>query len=405
LPAGSRWAPLRQWSDQQHRKPERNIDVTILASAAVMLVALLALLAWLRPRSTAAIVDAMGRPLAGSIASLERVQLGGVEQGLLIRGHDVANPVLLYLHGGPGTSELGMVRTHNLPVLEKHYTVAVWDQRGAGLSYAAHEPESGMTVEQFIADAHELTLLLCRRFRQPKIYMVGHSWGSLLGILTVQRHPELYHAYVGVGQAVDMREGERISYEWTLLQARNAGDTRSVQRLEAIGPPPYLGELRTKLMTQRRILGKYGGEVHGNPRGGMSTLLRGLLSSSEYSWPDRINVVRGIFANMRLMWPKIVSIDLRAQVPEIQVPVYFLEGRYDYEAPAVLAERYLQQLTAPRKELIWFERSAHFVNTEEANKFNRFFVERLVQETRVTVYALEQPGRRSVAAAEGPTPR
>ena len=134
-------------------------------------------------------------------------------------------------------------------------------------------------------------------------------------------------------------------------------------------------------MTQRRILGKYGGEVHGNPRGGMSTLLRGLLSSSEYSWPDRINVFRGIFFNMRLMWPKIMLIDLRVQAPEIKVPVYFLEGRYDYEAPAVLAERYLQQLRAPRKELIWFERSAHFVNTEEADKFNRFFVDRLLRET------------------------
>jgi pimeloyl-ACP methyl ester carboxylesterase len=259
-----------------------------------------------------------------------------------------------------------------------------------------------MTVGQFIADAHELTLLLSRRFRQPKIYLVGHSWGSLLGILTVQRHPELYHAYVGVGQAVDMREDERISYEWTLLQARNAGDTRSVQRLEAIGPPPYLGELRPKLMAQRRILGKYGGEVHGNPGGGMSTLLRGLLSSSEYSWPDRINVFRGIFANMRLMWPKIVSIDLRVQAPEIQVPVYFLEGWYDYEAPALLAERYLQQLSAPRKELIWFEQSAHFVNTEEADKFNRFFVERLVQETRVTVDALDEPCRFPVGVAQVP---
>ena len=143
--------------------------MTLFAIAIVMLATLLAVLAWLRPRSTAAIVDTQGRPLPGSVATLEQVKLGGVEQGLLIRGHNAANPVLLYLHGGPGTSELGMVRKHNLPVLEKHYTVAVWDQRGAGLSYAAREPESGMNVEQFIADAHELTLLLCRRFQQPKI--------------------------------------------------------------------------------------------------------------------------------------------------------------------------------------------------------------------------------------------
>lgn len=337
--------------------------------------------AFLRPRSTAPITDGSGNPLPGSIACLERVMLGGVEQGLLIRGHSVANPVLLYLHGGPGTSELGMVRVHNIPVLEKHFTVVVWDQRGAGLSYAARHPESGMTVEQFIADAHELTLLLCRRFQQPRIYLVGHSWGSVLGALAVHRHADLYYAYVGVGQAVDMQEGERISYAWTLAQAEKAGDARSVAQLKKIGPPPYTGTLRSKLMTQRRILGKYGGEVHGNPHGGMPTLLRGLIRSSEYSWPDRINVFRGIFANMRLMWPKILSVNLMVQVPEIGVPVYFLEGRFDYEAPAELAERYLQMLKAPRKELVWFERSAHFVNTEEANGFNRFFVDRLLRET------------------------
>jgi pimeloyl-ACP methyl ester carboxylesterase len=355
--------------------------MSIFEFTLLVVVTLLGTLAWLRPRSTAAIVDAKRNPLPGSIATLEQVKLGGVNQGLLIRGHSAANPVLLYLHGGPGTSELGMVRMHNMPALEQHYTVAVWDQRGAGLSYAARQPESGMNVEQFVADAHELTQLLCRRFRQPKIYLIGHSWGSLLGVLTVQRHPELYHAYVGVGQVVNMREGERISYDWALAQAKQAGDARSMARLKAIGPPPYLGKLRPKLMAQRRILGKYGGEVHGNPRGGMSTLLRGLLASSEYSWLDRINVLRGIFANMRLMWPKIMSIDLRVQAPEIAVPVYFLEGRYDYEAPAVLAERYFQQLRAPRKELIWFERSAHFVNTEEADNFNRFFIDRLRQET------------------------
>ena len=351
--------------------------VLVIASIAT----LVAVLAWSRRGTTAPIMDASGKAIPGSIASLERVMLGRVEQGLLIRGVSVDNPVLLYLHGGPGTSELGMVRQHNIPALEKHFTVVVWDQRGAGMSYAAREPESGMTVEQFIADTHELTLLLCKRFEQPKIYLVGHSWGSALAVLTVHRHPELYHAYVGVGQVVDMREGERLSYASTLAQAEQVGDALSVAQLKAIGPPPYLGKFRSKLMTQRSILSKYGGEVYGNRRGGMSTLLRGLIGSSEYSWPDRINVFRGIFANMRLMWPKILDVDLRVQAPELKIPVYFLEGRHDYEAPAVLAEQYLKALKAPSKTLIWFERSAHFVNTEEPDNFNRFFIDRLLRET------------------------
>jgi pimeloyl-ACP methyl ester carboxylesterase len=349
----------------------------------VIALAVILFAGWLyfRPGSTTPFTDASGKPLPDSIASLERLVLGGVDQRMLIRGRDVANPVLLYLHGGPGTSELGMVRQHNIPTLEQHFTVVVWDQRGAGMSYEARNPKSGMTVEQFIADTHELTVLLCQRFQQSKIFLVGHSWGSALGALTVRRFPELYHAYVGVGQIVDMRENERISYAWTLAQAEKAGDARSVAKLKAIGPPPYLGKFRTKLMAQRKILGKYGGEVHGNANGGTFILLGGLISTREYSWTDRINVVRGILAGIRLMWPQILEIDLMAQVPALKVPAYFLEGRYDYEAPAVLAERYFDVLEAPHKTLIWFEHSAHFVNTEEADAFNRFFIDRLLRET------------------------
>ena len=353
----------------------------MIVLAIAFAVTLFAIFVWSRPASTASIKDVWGKTIPESIAYLERFMLGGVEQGMLIRGINVDNPVLLYLHGGPGTSELGMVRQYNMPALEKHFTVVVWDQRGAGMSYATRSPESGMTVEQFVADVHDLTLMLCQRFGKSKIYLVGHSWGSALGLLTVQRYPDLYYAYVGVGQVVNMREGERLSYAWASEQAAQAGDTRSIKKLKAIGPPPYLDDFRSKLMTKRSILGKYGGEVHGNRNGGTFILLRALLRSSEYSWTDRINVFRGVFANMRLMWPKILDIDLMAQVPELEVPIYFLEGRYDHEVPATLAERYFEMLRAPRKKLIWFEQSEHFVNTEEAERFNRFFIDRLLAET------------------------
>lgn len=354
----------------------------ILAVSACAVIALLGVLAFLRPASTAAIRDAAGKPVPESIAVLEKLTIGGTKQSVLIRGRSSTNPVLLFLHGGPGTSELGILRVHNLPALESHFTVVVWDQRGAGKSYAALVPESRMTIEQFISDTRELSVLLCERFQQPKIYLARHSWGSVLGALTVQRYPELYCAFVGIGQAVNMREGERISYQWTLAQAERAQDAKSVARLKQIGAPPYLGELRPKLTTQRRILAKYGGEVHGNPRGGMTTLLSCLLKTSEYSWQDRINVFRGVFAGMRCMWPQILSIDLTQQVPELRVPVYFLEGRHDYEAPATLAESYFQRLRAPQKALVWFEDSAHFVNSEQADAFNRFFIERLLPETQ-----------------------
>lgn len=345
---------------------------------------MLTLFTHLRNGTTAPFTDALGRPVADSVASLERPAIGGVEQSLLIRGRDTRNPLLLYLHGGPGTSELGMVRTHNLPVLEQHFVVAIWDQRGAGKSFHARRPEAQMTVEQLLQDTLELTELLCRRFEQPSIYLVGHSWGSLLGVLAAQRRPELYRAYIGVGQAVAMREGERLSYAWTLEQARSANDAKSVRQLEAIGPPPY-APLRPKLMTQRRILAKYGGEVYGSASGGMPTLMRSLYAASEYGWLDRVNVFRGVFTGMRLLWPQILELDLRTRAPGLEIPVYFLLGRHDWEAPSVLAAQYFELLRAPRKDLVWFERSAHFVNTEEPDAFNSFFVDRLLPETRAPV--------------------
>ena len=327
---------------------------------------------------TAPITDARGKRVPGSIASLERICLGGVLQSLVIRGRSVASPVLLYLHGGPGTSELGMLRTYNLPSLEQRFTVAVWDQRGAAKSYGAIKPVSGMTVEQLVADAGELVELLCRRFDQQRIYLVGHSWGGALGVLVVKRQPERFHAYVGVAPMVNMLEGERLSYAWTLEQARKGGDRRTVAKLERIGMPPYPPPMRPKVITQRAALARYGGEVHGNRSGGMMIVLSCLLRTGEYGWLDRVNYFRGIFASMDLLWPQIMSIDLFEQAPKLDVPVYFLLGRHDHEAPSILAERYFRALVAPRKRLIWFGKSAHFINTEESDAFNRFFVEELL---------------------------
>jgi pimeloyl-ACP methyl ester carboxylesterase len=335
------------------------------------------------PGHTAQITDVRGKPIPGSIASLEKMKLGGVEQWILIRGESITNPVLLFLHGGPGTSELGLLRKYNMTILEQYFTVVVWDQRGAGKSYASINPVSGMNIEQFVSDTHELTIMLCKRFNQKQISLVGHSWGSALGVLTVKKYPELYFAYIGIGQVVNMREGERISYEWTLTQAVKADDKISVKKLKEMGSPPYSGDWQSKVITQRRILGKYGGEVYGNSRGGFFITIGSLLKATEYSWIDRINFFRGIFASMRLIWPQLLNVDLMVQASELKVPVYFLEGKHDYEAPSLLAEQYYETLKAPGKKLIWFENSAHFLNAEEVDKFNEFFIKQVRHIERV----------------------
>ncbi len=316
---------------------------------------------------------AKGGP-ARSIAALEKLRIGGSDQWLLLRSENTDNPVILFLHGGPGTSQLTANR-RNTRLLEKHFIVVNWDQRGAGKSYAAIAAADKMTIEQFVEDTRELTTWLMKRFGKERIVLAGHSWGSAIGALTVAKYPELYHAYVGIGQVANMEEGEAASYQWTLEQAKKRGRRRAVRALEKIGPPPYQGDWRAKMIRERSYVGRFGGEVHGSSIGATGLVLGGLLFSREYGLVDRICYFRGILGSIALLWPQLLKVDLFKSVPELKVPVFFMAGRHDHEVPAEIAARYFAALRAPAKELVWFENSAHMVNSEERDAFNKFLVE------------------------------
>ncbi len=313
----------------------------------------------------------------GGIASLEKVKLGGTDQWILIRGVDITKPVILFLHGGPGTSNMGLLRKYSSE-LEKHFVMVSWDQRGAAKSFAAKNPESDMTIERFIQDTYELTKFLCSRFNKNKIFLAGHSWGTVLGVLAVQRYPELFVAYIGIAQIVNMQENEKISYEWTLEQAKLKNDNPAVKKLLEIGTPPYTGDFRKKIMIQRKLLGKFGGEFYSSTSGAFPAVISSLIRSTEYSLADKMNFFRGIFSSIRLIWPELMNVNLKKQVPRLEVPVYFILGRHDYEAPSAIAEDYFNSLAAPDKNLFWFESSAHLPNAEESKKFNELLIKRIL---------------------------
>lgn len=176
---------------------------------------------------TPPILGADGKPLPGSIAALEQVKLGGVNQWLILRGHDVNKPVLLFLSGGPGASEAGRVLRFNAE-LEKHFVVVIWEQRGCAKSYLSRQPQSALTVEQYVADLIELTDLLRARFDEEKIYLVGHSWGTIIGARAAQARPDLFHAYIGAAQMVNVRETDQMIYEMVLAHSHQTGDARFV---------------------------------------------------------------------------------------------------------------------------------------------------------------------------------
>jgi pimeloyl-ACP methyl ester carboxylesterase len=175
-----------------------------------------------------------------------------------------------------------------------------------------------------------------------------------------------------------MKENELESYEWTLEQAKRSNDKNVIKKLNEIGKPPYTGNWRKKFITQRRILGKYGGELYGSSNGAFTLVLKNLILSPEYSLRDKVNFFRGIFTSVKLLLPELMTINLKTQALNLNVPVYFVLGIHDHEAPFMIAEQYFNLLNAPVKELIWFENSAHLPNIEENSKFTNLLINHIL---------------------------
>ena len=325
---------------------------------------------------TPQIKDSEGNVKPNSIASLEKVQLGGLDQWIIIRSHDITNPILLFLHGGPGSVE-GPLAYKFESELEKYFVFVNWDQRGAGKSYSKKIPKESMNIEQFISDTVELINILRSKFNQKKIFIVGHSWGSILGLSIVQRYPELFYAYIGIGQVVNIRENEKISYQFVYEEAKKIGNKKALKQLEKI--QPYTGENIKSLKIQRKWLAKFGGFMHGEKS--MWPLIKIGLFSPEYSIKDMFKFYKGINFSTEKLWVDMFKINFFNQVPEIKVPVYFCVGKYDYNTPFELVERYYEQLQVPKKKLIWFEKSAHNPNFEEPQKFDELLINQVLTET------------------------
>ncbi|HVX91360.1 MAG TPA: alpha/beta hydrolase [Candidatus Paceibacterota bacterium] len=315
---------------------------------------------------------------AHGISSLEEVVLGGRPQSILIRAEDTRHPVLLFLHGGPGGPLMYEARLFGRE-LEKHFVVVHWDQRGAGKSYRSDIEPAEMTIAQFKSDAVELIQLLRRRFGVDRVYLVGHSWGTILGALVAHEHPELLWAYVGAAQVVDIKRNEEISYVTAVSLARRAGNQQALRELARI-KPPY--DSIQELKVERQWLWHFLAEEQGNESAASTdkALLR-LLESPEYSLLDVWRTLKGLFWTLEVMWDELKTVDLVRQVPRIDVPVYLFLGRHDRQVPAELAEAWLADLQAPRKEIIWFEHSAHDMYLDEPQRFQEVLIEKLLDGT------------------------
>jgi proline iminopeptidase len=315
--------------------------------------------------------DADGRVIAGSIATMETVSIGGISQSIWFRGVDTRNPAVILLHGCPGASESALFRHYDAP-LEQRFLMVYWEQRGTGRSYHADIPRDSMTIAQFGRDLDEVVDVVRQRFGKDRVILLGHSWGTVLGIIYAYEHPEKVAAYVGVAQIANFAEGERLSYEWALSQAIQRDNRRAIADLRTMSPRPRSVDDE---LTKGKWVEVFGGMFHQ----GLSTwrLILAAGSADEANLVDLVKFGQGNRFSLESLRPEYSKIDL-TRYQSFRVPIIFLLGRYDWHVPSVLAERYFDTVAAPCKRLIWFEQSAHNPPFEEPEQFVRVMTDEVL---------------------------
>ncbi len=307
------------------------------------------------------------------VESKSLVELGGEKQYVEMTGESDTNPVMLFIHGGPGWPQTPMLRYFNSS-LAKYFTLVTWDQRGCGLSYLHDSMPPNMSLEQIVADAHELTLKLKAQFKQEKIYLVGYSWGSIVGINLAQKYPGDYLAYVGAAQVINMRKGMEITQEWIRQQAlaeKNDSVLQVLAKLKAKDPALCKSEMECFLI-QYGLLTKYKGNIFSDSSEKLVAKAQGL-----YEDYKKYDYYKGFIYSSTKLEKDMFSTDLSG-VGQLDIPVYLLEGRHDWNVPAVLADEWLKRLKTPKKEIVWFELSSHDALEEEPELFNQALIEKLL---------------------------
>ena len=292
------------------------------------------------------------------------ISLGEVQQYLIIRGQNSENPVLLMLHGG--TSETAHFVKFN-HALEKDFTVVYWEQRGEGKSYVKGSDSTLLTLERYVEDIHELTQLLKKQFHQDKIYLLGHSFGTLLGMKTIEKYPEDYRAYIAVSQVADSIKSDNIAYD-KLLQVAKGRDLKKLEKIERVTKENLSIIDFTKRSNEMIMLSlKYGG-LHYNKSfwNIVKTSMLPILTFKEYNFKDKLKAMTQHEERILMFYKE----SLMESVLKIDVPIYFMHGVDDLIINFELSKTYFEKIEAPYKEFIVFDKSAHLVPFEEADRFN-----------------------------------
>ncbi|KAK2955524.1 putative alpha/beta hydrolase [Blattamonas nauphoetae] len=335
--------------------------------------------------------DANGDIIETSVFERLELELNGAKQVIFLRGENINNPILLHLHGGPGMPQLAtIVHSEKAERFEKYFTVCYWDQRGAGASSNMLTLKKNMTVDQLVDDTKELSLFLKNLFKVEKIYLIGHSWGSYLGMRTISKHPEHYAAYIGVGQVASQRFSEKLAYRRMMEHALELNDIKTMQKLskfdvndEKFPTLYYISTARTS------ILNKYGYGVTHVPSATID-LFEPLKNFKGYTNAEKLATPPAFLHSLSYLWNPILDDVLAESIPSVQVPVLVVQGKWDYTTSYTLAKDFIERLDAPIKEFITFEDSAHSPHVEQPEEFMRNLM-RFVEEHSLPFTSLQPP--------------
>jgi len=348
------------------------ITVFILFSSAILLLFIFLL------------VNSSGKPglflgekkniLTNSISEKGFIEINGWKSGFFIKGENINNPVLLYLHGGMPDYFL----TQDFPTgLDEIFTVVWWDQRGAGLSFNAQLDRNIVSIDTLVEDTREITKYLSKRFSQDKIYLMAHSGGTFPGVKVIEKYPDLYHAYIGVAQISYQKLSEKKACDYITERYRNDKKKKKIYN-DLINNPVIMTEPIPSEYTRIRDYAMHDlgiGTMHS-----MRNVITGIFIPSllfrEYSITEKINLWKGkAGSGISIIWDEIISHDLSRENTEFKVPVYFLHGKYDYTCSYELVREYFDKISAPAKGFYSFNNSAHSPIFEEPEECVRIIKE------------------------------
>lgn len=337
-------------------------------ACAAALAALAALMAansvFAAPADPRAAVAAAQTLPPGGINELKAVDIGGIKQWISVRGADPKNPILLFVHGGPGSAMMGESWTWERP-WEDYFTVVQWDQRGAGKTRAASGArlDPTLTGPRMQADAEEMVAYLRKTYGKDRIFVMGHSWGSILGLRLALDHPDWLYAYIGVGQVVNGIRNETVGYQELLAAAKAQNNAKAVQELEALAPYPGIDLIKAipKLSTERRWDVALRGMRYNKPDyddGAVRAL------SPQYTDADSAAVGPGENASIQALALSMAAVNYEKDT-QFRCPIFIFAGAHDHTTPATIAKAWFDTVQAPEKRMFWMPNAAHYVIDEE----------------------------------------